>query len=160
MNIDEEVVRLYPWMMRVANRMCANNEDAEDLVGDTVYKILSNRERFNYNMDLKPWCIAIMANTNKTKLHHNSLVLFVDYDSAYDIPSLCPAIDRAAIKNILSIIRKCARQTNTMQCVIYCAKGYSYDEISMLENIPVGTVKSRISFGRRLLRLALNYNVK
>ena len=34
---------------------------------------------------------------------------------------------------------------------MYYAEGYSYEEISEILNIPVGTVRSRISSGRKFL---------
>lgn len=152
MSLDEEIVRLYPWLLRMAKRFCANKEDAEDLAGDTVYKVLSNRERYNEDRDLKPWCIAIMSNTFKTMYHHKALITFVDYDSAYYVHSPYSSQERANMNSILSGIRKCARRTGTIRCVLYYAKGYSYDEISSMMDIPVGTVKSRISFGRNMLK--------
>ncbi|EFG13756.1 conserved hypothetical protein [Bacteroides xylanisolvens SD CC 1b] len=40
---------------------------------------------------------------------------------------------------------------------MYYASGYSYDEISEILNIPVGTVRSRISSGRKQLCQELKY---
>ena len=40
---------------------------------------------------------------------------------------------------------------------MYYASGYSYDEISEILHIPVGTVRSRISFGRKKISQELNY---
>lgn len=42
-----------------------------------------------------------------------------------------------------------------MECVILYAKGYNYGEISAMLGIPLGTVMSRISNGRKMLRDAL-----
>jgi len=43
-----------------------------------------------------------------------------------------------------------------IECVLLYAKGYSYDEIAERIGIPVGTVKSRVSAGRKMLREALD----
>lgn len=40
---------------------------------------------------------------------------------------------------------------------MYYASGYSYDEISEILNIPVGTVRSRISSGRKMLLQEFKY---
>lgn len=37
--------------------------------------------------------------------------------------------------------------------VILYSKGYSYDEIGKIKRIPLGTVKSRISDSRKLLKM-------
>lgn len=152
MNFEEKVAQLYPWILRMAKRYSKSKEDAEDLAGETVYKVLSNRSKYDEGMDLKPWCMAIMANTSKTLYHHNSLISFVGYDCVHQSPSATKTSERVTLKNILSCIRKSARRTSTIICVLYYAKGYSYDEISTMVGIPVGTVKSRISSGRKVLK--------
>ena len=38
------------------------------------------------------------------------------------------------------------------------AAGYSYEEISKNMHIPVGTVRSRISYGRDMLRKYIDYH--
>lgn len=53
-------------------------------------------------------------------------------------------------------IRECARKSVAIECVILYAKGYNYDEISKMLRIPKGTVMSRISNGRKMLREALD----
>ena len=47
-----------------------------------------------------------------------------------------------------------------MDCVVYYALGYSYKEIGKMVGIPVNTVRSRISYGRELLRNELDLTVK
>lgn len=155
MKFEDKVAQLYPWILRMAKRYSKSKEDAEDLAGETVYKVLSNRSKYDEDMDLKPWCLAIMANTSKTIHQHNSLITFVDYDCVHQAPSYNRASERVTLKNIFSCVRKSARRTSTILCVLYYAKGYSYDEISSIVGIPVGTVKSRISFGRKVLKVAL-----
>ena len=46
-NFDQELSDIYPWLLRMARRYCYSMQDAEDLVGDTVYKVLLNRDRFD-----------------------------------------------------------------------------------------------------------------
>lgn len=40
---------------------------------------------------------------------------------------------------------------------MYYASGYSYDEISEILNIPVGTVRSRISSARKFILHEIGY---
>ena len=93
-----------------------------------------------------------MENTYITQYNRRKCVLFTGLDG-YDS---CGGGDRtdqlASVSRILSVIRECGRKSKCIECVLLYAKGYSYDEISCMLNIPIGTVKSRISSGRKILR--------
>lgn len=155
MDFEREISLIYPWLVKVARKYCWSTQDAEDLANDTVYKALLNKDKFEIGRPLKPWCEVIMQNTYITNYNRKSIIRFVDYDDAYQVVSLRFASDRALLREILSVIRRCAFKSCCIECVILCAKGYSYDEISRQLDIPVTTVRSRISFGRELLKREL-----
>ena len=98
-----------------------------------------------------------MQNTYITQYNRNSLIHFIGYDSAVENASSDYASNLAMFNDVLSAIRRCAQKSCCMDSLIYCAQGYSYDEISELLNVPTGTVRSRISFGRKMLYQELDY---
>lgn len=156
MDFEREIIDIYPWIIRMARKYCWSMQDAEDLANDTVYKALLNKDKFEVGRPLKPWCEVIMQNTFITNYNRKSIIRFVDYDNdAYHVMSIRIASERAFLHEILSVIRRCALKSCCIECVLLRAKGYSYEEISQLLNIPVTTVRSRISFGRELLRREL-----
>lgn len=157
MNFEKELVALYPWLLRQAGKYCHSVQDAEDLVGETIYKLLVNKEKFEEGRPLKPWCEVIMLNTYITSYNRGTIIRFVGYDKVYHVLSGNDASDAAILHEIYSIIRRCALKSCSVECVLFYAKGYSYDEISEFLHIPVGTVRSRIYFGRKLLSQALSY---
>lgn len=152
MNFEMEIASIYPWILRIARKYCWSTQDAEDLANDTVYKALMNKDKFEVGRPLKPWCEAIMQNTYITWYNRKSIIRFVDFEDAYHVLSINGASDRALFHEILSVIRRCAFKSCCIECVIMCAKGYSYDDISKMLGVPVSTVRSRIAFGRELLR--------
>lgn len=154
MNVDIEVVRMREWIYSRALRYC-HGEDAKDLAEETICKILSSRERYDESKPFKPWCEIIMRNTYITQYNRYSLVSYSDYESAGESASCSHASDFVDMHTVLSVIRRCASRSNSIECVIYYAKGYSYDEIASRLNIPVGTVRSRISNGREMIRREL-----
>ena len=157
MDFEKEVSEIYPWILRVAKRFCRSMQDAEDLAGDTVYKLLVNRDKFDCSKPLQPWCLIIMRNTYIIRYNRNSLIHFTGLDM----------VDGSAISNctahsilfddLVSIIQRCAKKSRCIDSVMYYASGYSYDEISEILNIPVGTVRSRISSGRKFLLHEIGY---
>ena len=78
----------------------------------------------------------------------------MDDDYSYASPYM--ADHDLEISHILSTVRECARKSVSIECVILYAKGYNYDEIARMLCIPKGTVMSRISNGRKMLRDALD----
>ena len=150
-NFDQELSDLCPWLLRMARRYCYSMQDAEDLVGDTVYKVLLNRDRFDLTKDIKSWCLIIMRNTYITKYNRNSHVHFTEYDFVAERRSFDDPYNMIMYNDIISVIRKCSQKSRCIDSVIYCAKGYTYDEISDFLHIPIGTVKSRISSGRKMI---------
>lgn len=158
MEFDKILSETYPWMLRVAKKYCSCVQDAEDLAGETVCKLLVNRDRFDHSKDIKPWCLAIMQNTFITMYNRSSLVRFVGY-SFLDTNVYSPYCTSSLtiLNDIKSAIQRCADKSRSIDSVIYCAEGYSYEEISKRLNIPVGTVRSRIAYGRDLILKELGH---
>lgn len=157
MDFEKELSELYPWILRVAKKFCRSMQDAEDLAGDTVYKLLINQDKFDTSKPLKPWCLAVMQNTYITQYNRNSLIHFIEYDLEIEKISSDNASSMLMFNDIMGVINRCAQKSRCIDSLVYCAQGYSYDEISELLNISIGTVKSRISFGRKILNQELNH---
>lgn len=156
MNIEELVIKHVAWIRKKARRYYSDEYDADDLASETIYKCLNQGKRFDSERSFKPWALTIMENTYITQYNRRRCVLFTGLDD-YDPYSDSEGADqRASVRRILSVIRECARKSCCIDCVLLYAKGYSYDEIADIEGIPVGTVKSRVAAGRKMLREALD----
>lgn len=155
MSIEDLVVEHAGWLRRKARRYYADDNDADDLASETIYKCLSQGHRFNPGMSFKPWALAIMANTYITQYNRRKCVLFTGYDAYDPYDGGEPADQTASVANLEDIIQECGRKSCCIECVLMYAEGYSYDEIADRIGIPVGTVKSRVSTGRKMLRYAL-----
>ena len=155
MNVVELVVRHAGWIRKTAGRYYSEESDADDLASETIYKILSQGERYNPNRSFKPWALTIMENTYKTQYNRRRCVLFTAYEDYYSYQSTASSDQRATVAKILSIIREYGRKSRNIESVLLYAKGFSYDEIAKIVGIPVGTVKSRVAAGRKMLREAL-----
>lgn len=156
MNFDKELSKLYPWILYMAKRYCEHQQDAEDLAGDTMYKILVNRNRFDCTKSLRSWCFIVLRNTYITMYNRHNMLNFVGYDVVMETRSASCASDLVLFKDTVASIRRCFKKSCCIDCVIYFAEGYSCDEISEILNIPINTVRSRISYGRKQLYRELN----
>ena len=154
-NFNDRLVSLYSWIKLQTYRYYSNEHDAEDLASETIYKLLRYRDKFDNKRDLKPWILSIMQNTYITDYNHRRCIAFVEVEDNMLTYSYREPQSVVTVKNIVSIVRKYARQSCCIESVLLYAKGYNYDEISRILDIPIGTVRSRISSGRKLLKDAL-----
>ena len=154
MNIEQILIENLNWIHRKAHSYYSDFNDAEDLASETIYKCLKNAHRFNPAMNFKPWVQVIMENTFISQYNRRKKVLFSDYESENRKSYLSTdyADLRASVCQIISIIRDCSRKSSCIECVLLYAKGYTYEEIADKVGIKVGTVKSRVFAGRKMLR--------
>ncbi len=155
MNLDEVVIRHIGWIRKKAMLYYSDLNDAEDLASETICKCLSHSQKFDNERNFKPWVLTIMENTFKTQYARRKCVKFTGYEDSARYESDNRTDNRAIATKIISIIRQCARRSQCIECVLLYAKGFNYDEIGRIVGISLGTVKSRIFAGRRMLRRVL-----
>ena len=155
MSVREKVVGHIEWIENIARRFCRDANDAADLVGETICKCLAQSHRFDESKEFKPWVLTIMANTFRNAYNRRKCVQFSGYDMCPNIPCGIRTDDRVVSKEIYATIRRLDRKSVCIRCVMLYISGFNYTEISRMVGIGVGTVKSRMREGRRLLRQAL-----
>ncbi len=145
-----------------ALRLTRNRADAEDLVQDTYVKALRFEDRFTAGTNLKAWLYTILLNTWRNR-RRDSARAPVEVDSsrveeaatASDGPSaretpeqiLLRATVREDLQAALDGLPDIFREAVWLRDV----EEFTYAEIARMLDIPIGTVMSRISRGRRLL---------
>jgi len=153
--VEREVERLYSWIRAVACRMACDESDGEDLAHDTIVKALVNARRFDGTKDVKPWIMAIMSNTFKSRMRHCGLISFCPLQEVW---ALCGREDPAsaeASRSLLSLIRSMSSKDVKMRSLLLYAEGYDYGEIAAMTGANVGTVKSRIYYARQRVKSLL-----
>jgi RNA polymerase sigma-70 factor, ECF subfamily len=156
-----EIMRLLEPLYATAMRLTRNRADAEDLVQDTFVKALRFEDRFEPGTNLKAWLFTILHNTWKNRLRGASREP-VDVDServeeagASDAMAAVETPERILLRETLDADLQAAldampeafRQAVWLRDV----EEFSYAEIAEMLGVPVGTVMSRISRGRRIL---------
>ena len=149
-------------LYRAALRLTRQRADAEDLVQDTFVKALRFSDRFTPGTNLKAWLYTILHNTWRNRRRDASREP-VDVDSprvedaaaqmdgpqAIDTPEriLLRATLDADLQAALDALPEAFREAVWLRDV----EEFSYAEIAEMLGIPIGTVMSRISRGRRQL---------
>ena len=138
----------------LAYRMLGNRADALDATQETFISAFKRLRSFRRDSAFSTWLYRIGVNachdiTRKTR-HHASIDESHDVASRRDVPDE-DAVRRIDIRNALATLPEEYRQA----VVMHDLGGIPYEEIARLTGSQLGTVKSRISRGRKRLAAAL-----
>ena len=142
-----------------ALRLTRRPQDAEDLVQETYLKAFRASAQFERGTNLKAWLFTILHNTFRNMRRHdgrnpvdvNSETVEQAVDRAGEDQSPEQLLTRATLDADLQAALD-ALPDNFRQAVwLRDVEELSYADIARMLDVPIGTVMSRISRGRRLL---------
>jgi RNA polymerase sigma-70 factor (ECF subfamily) len=149
-------------LFATAMRLTRNRADAEDLVQDTFVKAFRFSGQFKWGTNLRAWLYTILHNTWRNQRRDASRDA-VEVDSeqveqaatvatgseVFETPEriLMRSTLDADLQAALDDLPDAFRQAVWLRDV----EEFTYAEIAEMLSVPIGTVMSRISRGRRLL---------
>ena len=155
----EEALSYVDSLYGTALRLTRRAADAEDLVQDTYLKAFRSASQFKRGTNLKAWLFTILHNTFLNMRRHDGRNP-VDVDSeaveqAADLRASQQTPEQLLMRATLGVDLQAAldslpgafRQAVWLRDV----EEFSYAEIAKMVDVPIGTVMSRISRGRRML---------
>jgi RNA polymerase sigma-70 factor, ECF subfamily len=160
-----EALALLDSLYGMAVRLTRDTDRAQDLVQDTYLKAFRARKRFAAGTNLKAWLFTILQNTwrNRQRDQARSRVEFDSeaVEQAAELPVgtvpvtpeslLLRASFDAELKSALDALAPAFRQAVWLRDV----EDLTYQQIAEVLGIPIGTVMSRISRGRKQLHQLL-----
>ena len=134
--------------------------DPEDLTQDSFLKVYKKRHLYNGTSGLYTWTYQIARNTVLDALRRNKLqrrIFFwneveTEPDDFSANESGDEALDRREQKQILHTALARLSEKDRLIITMRDLEGMSYDEISEIENLASGTVKSRLFTARQRLK--------
>ncbi len=140
-------------------------EQAEDIVQDALLKLYTHKHYYRNIAKFSTWIYTIAGNLAKTELRKKkqrkvtSISQMGPEDRDYEIPSVAPDTDETAQseyieKTIQAAIQKLPLHFRTVT-ILRDIQELSYEEISKIVDVPLGTVKSRINRARLQLQKEL-----
>ena len=152
-----DLLKMQSELQRFAFKLTADKEEANDLLQDTSLKALENIDKYTPDTNFKAWLYTIMRNifiNNYRRVVREQT--FVDYtDNLYNIDSTQLTkdsitendYDRKELYRAVNSLPDSYRVPFSM-----FVSGFKYREIAAKLSLPLGTVKSRIFFTRRILQ--------
>jgi RNA polymerase sigma-70 factor, ECF subfamily len=154
-----DLIKLQEQLYYYALQLTEDREDALDLVQETSFKALKNRQRLHNNDHIRAWLYTILKNTYINYLrssHFRQLIHDTDeltnHAANSGIGSDALPDEQLINKELHEIIRMLPGVYE--KPIMLFLAGFSYKEIAQKMNIPIGTVKSRIHLGKKQIRKA------
>ena len=142
-------------------------ESSEDVVQETMIKLYQKKHYYKEIAKFSTWLYTIaknLANTELRKRRHRKTTLLSQFskdDKTYELPSNDPEPGQEIQTDIVNkIIRDAVDQLSEkfkIVIVLRDIQGLSYEDISEIINVPIGTVKSRINRARLQLQVELKH---
>jgi RNA polymerase sigma-70 factor (ECF subfamily) len=168
-SFDSLVEPILASAFRVAIGLTRNQDDAEDLVQDAVLRAHKGFESFEYGTNFKAWFFRILFNCFRTEYRRRrrraDVVSFdegVERHIAADAPAEVSgsfadapdALRRLHAEQITAALRTLPEEYRGV-ATMYFVDDLSYQEMAEALDIPVGTVRSRLHRGRKMLQARL-----
>ncbi len=140
-----------------AINLTRDSEVANDLYQETLYKALANQEKYRTGTNIKAWLFTIMRNIfiNDYRRKAKQRTILDSTPNEYLINLKQATVSNDAISGLrMKEIQKAIQELPEIfknPFMLYF-EGYRYNEIAELLNEPLGTIKSRIHFARKLLK--------
>lgn len=159
-DFDKLVVLHSDFLKPYAVSLTKDHEDAKDLFQETMVRALINREKYQFGTNLKAWLYTIMRNVFINNYRRNKKFQKVDSNTSTDVYMY--TVNKTArnegwsniqiheIKNAIDRLPGIFRLSFELHYT-----GYKYQEIADLLKEPLGTIKSRIHFARKMLMSTL-----
>jgi RNA polymerase sigma-70 factor (ECF subfamily) len=152
-------------LYRAALRLTGQRADADDIVQETFLRAFKSFHRFNPGTNCRAWLFTIMRNAFLNRVRAAGREVLEDDMDRHELERTLlaglevPGPEEAFFQTVLhgDVDRALKKLPLAFREAVILAdlEGLSYREIAEVLGCPVGTVMSRLSRGRRLLRAAL-----
>lgn len=166
-DVSVQALQFLEPLFATAMRLTRNRADAEDLVQDTYVKAFRHAHQFRRGTNLRAWLYTILHNTWRNRRRDASReATEVDSDQVEAALSRASASESGRGEPIETPERILMRSTldadlqaaldelpDTFRQAVWLrdVEEFTYAEIAEMLDVPIGTVMSRISRGRRML---------
>ena len=161
--IDELLPPLLPTAYRLAHRLVGNAADAEDIVQDAALNACRGFDGFEPGTNARAWFLRIVLNVFRSRYRRGKLVTMVSMDEMDEpdgpggwstlaegedvVARIVGEIDNQEVLRALNLLPEEYRTV----AILYFIEDLPYAEIAAVVGCPIGTVRSRLHRGRKIL---------
>ena len=147
--VEQEIPRL----RRYARALTRSSDRADDLVQDTLLRALTKLHLWQPGTDIRAWLFTIMhhqyVNTVRREARETASV-DIEHISSNLVATTDPTARRQLVELDHALAQLSADQREIL--LLVGLEGMDYESVAQILDVPVGTVRSRLSRGRERLR--------
>lgn len=147
---------------RAAYRLLGDEHDAMDAVQESLLKAFRRLDEFDGRGGFRFWLLRIVMNTalDQGRRRKRSRDVALEADPTSDTPDDDPSRGLARADLRRSLDEALAKLSPTLRAtfVMFAEAGFTYKEIAEAQEVPIGTVMSRINAARRKLQETLDWD--
>jgi RNA polymerase sigma-70 factor (ECF subfamily) len=157
--LDALVERYAPKVQRIASQLVGDLEEARDAAQESLVKLCTRLRQFRGEAQFATWLHRLVVNTCRDRLARQRIrqteQLDLDEEPAGEEsdPSRAAMLEDVRRELVEALSRLSAKQRSAV--VLRDAFGLTYEEISRVATMPVGTAKCYVHRARARLRVAL-----
>jgi len=152
--INWMISREIPALRRYAQTLLRGAGDKDDLVQDTLERAMNKVHTWRREGGIRSWLYRIQytvfVNRYQSQMRRNE-VTTEGLDQNESMAQYDKQDDRLECQRMLKALDQLKAQHSEV-LVLIAVEGFSYDQAAQILNVPVGTVRSRLSRGREELR--------
>jgi RNA polymerase sigma-70 factor (ECF subfamily) len=155
---EAELVALLPFLRAFSLRVSRHRPLSEDLAQEVLAKAWKARASYQCGTNLKAWLCTILRNEYGT--HQRRAWRQAPWDPVAAATIHAPREEQRWASELTDIQRALFRVPTEQReaLILVTVAGFSYEEAARITDIPVGTLKSRVSRARASLERILEQN--
>ena len=146
----DQLEAILPDLWRYAFSLLRDRDGADDLVQDSVERMLRKRPLWQSSRALRPWAFAILRNIYRNQCRDGARRMALPLEAAATLGEPPQAEGRLDLAETVARIAALPEDQREALLLVV-AGGLSYKEAAQVLDIPMGTLMSRLSRARRRL---------
>lgn len=162
---EEEFLPQIEALYTFAYHLTYNEDDANDLVQETYLKAFRFIDKYNEGTNAKAWLFKILKNAfinqyrrkskQPTQVDYEDITSYQDVEEDSSLPGYADLREEMFQSMIGDEVTNAinALPVDFRVVILLCdIEGFTYEEISKILDIPIGTVRSRLHRARNMLK--------
>jgi RNA polymerase sigma-70 factor (ECF subfamily) len=154
-DISQQIAAEIPRLRRYAQALTRQPHSADDLVQDCLTRALAKSHLWQEGSDLRAWLFTILHNQFVNSVRRSvreGVTVSLNIDGGKPGREIEPSQEHALTLRDLDQALAKLPEDQRVVVLLVGLEGLAYDKVAEILGVPVGTVRSRLSRGREMLR--------
>ena len=153
-DLKAEIIEQIPGLRRFARYLARDADHADDLVQETLIRALGALPQLDPGGNLRAWLFTILQNVLRgewRRRRRSPVRNEVPVENAPEPVKSGGQLETASLAELAGAIRKLPPRFR--EVLMLCGvEGFDYEEAANILGVPVGTIRSRLSRARAMLK--------